>query len=452
MITRLLLCVLPTMVSNGVASDDAARPEIRLTMITGAEVTGPLISFSNELVVLEVDGFPSAIGFDSIETDSACRISFELHTRLRGGRDRLTAADHYALGLFTLRRNRYALARRRFAQAGRLDASYRQRSDDALAAHRRSRRQAAQVPGLEPDDNEAALLAGSASLRSESAGPDEASTGVPGSDIERARPRIIAGYKSVGERIREQVGGDLVLLETPHFLIWTDWAKAEHDALRSWCEAMYTVVSRRFGMPPQANVFPGKCPVFCMRSKKRFRKVARLLDDYDATDALGYTSSSSNGHVHVVVRRQGGSIAGRDAFAATLIHETTHAFLHRYRTYKRVAPWLNEGLANFVAETVLGERCSNAETAAAAARAIVDGGHSIEAIFSNDDALDARYYPVAHSLVAFLIERDAEAFARLIDDIKLGQPVEDALERQYHMNLPALDAEWRRAHRTDKLD
>jgi len=239
---------------------------------------------------------------------------------------------------------------------------------------------------------------------------------------------------------------DVVLLETPHFLIWTDWAKADHGELQKLCEQMYGEVSRRFGLDAQADVFAGKCPVFCLRSRGRFEKAARVLDGYQATDALGYTSASPNGHVHVVVCRQGGWPAGRRAFAGTLVHEATHAFLHRYRSQRHIPAWLNEGLANYIAEAVLQDRCSNGEAADAVARAIAAGGQSLGEIFSDTGPLDARHYPVAHSLVSFLIERDAAAFARLIDDLKDGVATTDALQKHFGFDLTQLEVQWREAH------
>lgn len=434
------LVLLGFLISTSVSSA-ADRPTIPLTMMTGAEITGRLVTFTDELVVLEVDGFPCAIGFDQVVPDSAYQTIFRLRARQRGGSDRLTAADHYAIGLFALRRDRYALAKHRFIDARRLDPSYRSRGDAALQAHRRSRRAAAAGLVQKVDDDDPGTSAGSPTSGLAFTVPDAAPV-----DGESNREEIIAGYKAVGEQIRQRIGKDLVLLETPRFLIWTDWAAAEHDALRTWCEEMYEVVSRQLGMPPQVNVFAGKCPVFCMRSKKRFRKIARLLDNYDGTNALGYTSSNSNGHTHVVVCRQGGSPVGRDAFAATLVHEATHAFLHRYRSGRRLPAWLNEGLANYVAEAVLGDRCSNAETAAAAARAVIVGNYPLDPIFSEKGPLAARYYPVAHSVVSFLIKLDPAAFTRLIDGIKQGTPTEKALEQCYNLNLKTLETEWRGAH------
>ncbi len=415
-------------------------PTVHVEMITGHHVGGRLIEFDDQVLVLEVGGFPCAIGFEQVEFESAYHTLYRLYVHRRGGRDKLTAEDHLRLGRFALERNLEGRARRRFAAAHKLDPSLSKDVEEAWAAHRRAREGALETvfPKEEqpPIEDDALGFTGQNRLSHSDADPARA----------KINAAIVEGYKAVGAQVRDEVGADMVLVETPHFLIWTDWAKAEHPLLRGWCEGMHRAVSSRFGLAPEVNVFAGKCPVFCLRSQRRFQKVARLLDNYDAADALGYTSSSSNGHVHVVVRRQGGSPAGRDAFASTLIHEATHAFLHRYRTGRHVPAWLNEGLANFIAEAVLDERCSNGEAADAVAKAVAAGDYPIADLFS-DEAMEARHYPVAHSLVAFLIDLDAPAFVRLVDDVKLGRTAEEALHRHYRLTFEALERRWREAHR-----
>lgn len=415
--------------------------DIRLN--TGGRVGGVLLGGDADVVLLECDGFPCAFGYDQLLADSAHRTRLAVLSRQRGARDRLTAADHYELGLLALRHRRPAYARRDFAAATRLDESYRGRGAAALDAFRGG----CSPPGGGVTAKPALSFDGDTSSTDITFSPVASSGG--GEDAERAarRAAIVAGYKRVGADIRAQVGSDLVLRETAHFLIWTDWARAEHEALSAWCEGMYASLARRFGVAGRASIFEGKCPVFCLRSRKRFAEVAGLLDGYDVSGALGYTRSDDNGHVHVVVCRQGGSCAARDAFAATLIHEGTHAFLHRYGSSHRLPMWVNEGLANYVADGVLGDRCPNDHAAAATARAVVRGGYDIGPVFAADAMLDARYYAVAHSLVALLIDRDAAGFVGMIDDLKAGATVGSALLERYGLTLETLERAWREAHR-----
>ncbi len=411
---------------------------------TGGQVRGRILDGNDDVVVLECDGFPCAFGYDQLLPDGAYRARLAVLTWLRGGREGITAADHYSLGRLALRHQLAGYANRCFVAATKLDAAYRPRGAEARVEFREARRAAGAGRGEQP-------IAGA---KGSERGADAESAGlvfpngahVRDEDAAR-RAAVIAGYKRVGEDIRRQVGSDLALRETEHFLIWTDWARAERGALESWCEEMYTSLARRFGVSGGESIFAGKCPVYCLRSRKRFTQVAGLLDHYDVRGALGYTSSAPNGHVHVVVCRQGGSLAARDAFASTLIHEGTHAFLHRYRSTRRIPMWLNEGLANCVAEAVLGDRCSNDRAAEAVGRAVVSGGYTYGAMFADSGMLDARYYAVAHGLVAHLIDRDATGLVGMIDDIKLGASGGAALEGRFGLTFESLDRAWRDEHR-----
>jgi hypothetical protein len=255
--------------------------------------------------------------------------------------------------------------------------------------------------------------------------------------------RIVAGYREVAARVAEAASVPMATVETEHFLIFTDFAKGAHGRLGALLEGMYGSVAEMFGVGDGTAVFAGKVPVFCLRTRRAFERVAWVLDDYSAGGALGYTSMDGNGHVHVVMYRQGGSAASRDSFASTLVHEGTHAFLHRYKSVRHVPNWLNEGLADFVAERVLGESCAYGETADATALAVVGGGYSLEGFFSDVGTLDPRYYPVAHSMVRFLVYRDGGAVVKLVDSIKSGVAVESALEAHFGLDFDGLEEAWR---------
>ncbi len=424
------------------AGERPPSPVLQFHLITGGQIIGRMLSATDRSVVVDCDGFPCAFTYDRMLPDSACRTKFFVLSWTRGGRERLTAADHHALGLLALRHNRYTLAKRNFTAAARIDSTHRLLGDRALTEHRRRRRGDASATDDEPKEPVHSAFAGDRGPALDFSLPADLTDPALQELDESRRNRIINAYKKVGRELRERVGSDLVLLETPHFLIWTDWAKAEHSHLRAWCEQMYESLIARFSLPPDAPVFAGKCPVFCLRSRKRFRTVAHLLDDYDVTGALGYTSSDGNGHVHVVVCRQGGSDAARDAFAATLVHEGAHAFLHRYLTTRPLPPWINEGLAELVADAVLGQRCPSREAADAVAREIRRRDLSIQPLFADDHALEARWYPVAHSLVAFLLERDSARFVRWISSLKAGADAETALHEEFRLTFDDLERAW----------
>jgi hypothetical protein len=102
-------------------------------------------------------------------------------------------------------------------------------------------------------------------------------------------------------------------------------------------------------------------------------------------------------------------------------------------------------LAEYIAEQVLGDRCHYGEAADLVARQYANRDIPINGLLRTRGLPKPHEYPVAHSLVAFLIERDAAAFASLIGDLKTGHSVERSLQRNYDgMTFETLTVAWRR--------
>jgi hypothetical protein len=254
-------------------------------------------------------------------------------------------------------------------------------------------------------------------------------------------------YRTFGEKVREVMGKDVVLLESDHFLIWTDWERKYRDRLTGWAETMDAALREQFDLRAADEVFLAKCPVFCWRSKARFQKFARYFDGYAGSNAVGYTRSiEKNGHVHVVLLRQGRKEADFDRFACTLVHEGSHAFMHRLYSTRLIPHWVNEGYAELTAERVLGEHCDAAEKAALLARQFVRYDWPLGGMLDRAAPVEVYEYPLAHSLVTYLEGLGRRRFAGFVKSLKEGRTVAEALAADYDgMTLEQLEANWRAA-------
>ena len=137
---------------------------------------------------------------------------------------------------------------------------------------------------------------------------------------------------------------------------------------------------------------------------------------------MGY----GDGHVRISFFRQ------RDtaAFASLLVHETTHGFLHRYRSPERIPSWLNEGIAETISHRLFpaGENLERLRRHAALnARVAARAPASFFAVAN----IPGPYYPVAYFLTEYMLAQDGERFRALIDAIKDGKPPAEALEEDY---------------------
>jgi hypothetical protein len=166
---------------------------------------------------------------------------------------------------------------------------------------------------------------------------------------------------------------------------------------------------------------------------------------------VGYTRSiEKNGHVHVVLLRQGRSEADFDRFACTLVHEGSHAFMHRLYSTRLIPHWVNEGYAELTAERVLGEHCDTAEKAALLAQQFVRYDWPLGEMLEGLAPIEVHEYPLAHSLVAHLEGLGRPRFTGFVRGLKDGRTTAEALAANYDgMTFAQLEQSWRSAVRSN---
>lgn len=417
------------------------RADLRLR--TGGGLSGPVVDSSDHGLVVVHDHTPHVFAWTELEPDSAYETKGALLALARGGKDRMAAEDYFRLGLFAYRHGLADRAGNCFGRATRLDATYRSRVKSAVAEWKPH--DDARV-GLDAvTDDGAALVENDPVIDPPS---EFLGTGIAPGPLLGRRDEVRHAYDTFGAKVKEVMGQGVTLIETDHFLIWTDWRR-DRDRLGPWCEAMYAALCEQFGLDPADDIFLAKCPIYCWRSKARFQRFARHFDGFKGTGAIGYTRSiAENGHVHVVLLRQGNSPADLDCFACTLVHEGTHAFLHRLHSSALIPHWVNEGYADLVAERVLGDRCPAGENAALLAKQIVRFDWPLGDLLSRTEPIEVHQYPIAHSVVAFLEGKGRDRFAGFIRSLKEGQGIETALDEHYGMaTVDRLEKQWRRSVR-----
>jgi hypothetical protein len=238
-------------------------------------------------------------------------------------------------------------------------------------------------------------------------------------------------------------------IETPHFLIYTDWDPREHDFLRKRCEEAYTVVARQFNQPTTANVFVGKLPIYMFAKQATFARFANEFDEFNAPETvLGYFRSSPTEQGHMAMWKPGigtgiGAGGSKDDamrnWGRTLIHEFSHAFIHRYKSNAPIPRWLNEGTAEVIAQGILPRNNYHAG-ARSAAVAEVD----LMPLFDDELMPGGEYYPVMMTMAEFLLKHDKRKFVALFDEIKAGTEPEAALEKVYGIDHLKLAEGWKR--------
>jgi hypothetical protein len=257
----------------------------------------------------------------------------------------------------------------------------------------------------------------------------------------------IAAAKKKGAEVEAAMGVKFGVIETSHFIIFTDWDKQEYDFLKTNCEGAYEAVSKQFEIPTRDNVFIGKLPVYMFAKKDTFRKYAKDLDNGGdlPEGVLGYYMSYSTGIGHMAMWKPDVKAAGGDRhlaeknWARVLTHEFTHAFVARYRTNGFIPVWLNEGLADTVANHQFPRaNLYNFVRERAQAR------KSLTDLFEAKGFLKGEDYPVVQTVVEAMIAGNPKAFLPYFNDIKDGMKPEEALQKEYKTDQKGLESAWRK--------
>ncbi len=441
-----LAVLLVGLCAAAVAGAPTRTLSVRLHLRTGGVVSGPVVDHTRHGLVVVQDDTPYVFAWNELTTNSAMTTRRSLLAFERGGADRLSAEDHYALGRFALWVGREDIAAGEFSQAGAVDADFGALGRAAIERYHRQNEEREGTPHP---------LASPASVSkhddgsSSNTGPAESGVTsgdaiVPGPSPQR-RSAVREAYETFGRKVQEVLGTEVARVESDHFLLWTDWREAHRERLADWCDAMYVALCRQFGLDPSEDIFLAKCPLYCFRSKQRFQKFAQYFDGYDGSESIGYSRSiEANGHVHVVILRQGRHEADFDRAACTLVHEGTHAFLHRLYGSRLLPPWVNEGLADLTAERVLGDRCPAGENAALLARQYVRHDWPMAGMLESVEPLAVHQYGVAHSVVAHLERLGRARLQGFIKGLKTGGDVPASLGASYDgLTVAGLENGWR---------
>jgi hypothetical protein len=255
----------------------------------------------------------------------------------------------------------------------------------------------------------------------------------------------IATAQKVGGAVGEAMKIKFQEVQTPHFIVFTDWDPREFTFLKTNLEDAYSAVSRQFDIPSRDNVFVGKLPVFMFMDQRDFMRYAQQFDDLPANrNLLGYYASHGDGSGHMAMwkpRQQVSGVQGRSAeeqWAYTLTHEFTHAFVDRYRSNRRIPRWLNEGLAEVIAQSQFPQ--PNRRTFALE---MAQSDAPIDQLFDDEQMPGGEYYPVMQTMVQMLIDENRTLFLKWFDAIKDGEKPEAALKKYFGVDYAGLVSAWK---------
>lgn len=244
---------------------------------------------------------------------------------------------------------------------------------------------------------------------------------------EAERARAVGTLKAFAGKAKRDLEVSLALHETPLFLVYSDLPAAEVAEWTALLERTYRHLADLFGVKRGQNLWRGKALVFVFADGIDYRRFQDRLHDTDPGETLGMCHCLEDGTVRIASYRS----ADRETFAHMLVHETVHGFLHRLRTPADVPSWINEGLAEVVADQLLPRR-GRAERVAEEARRVLRDMDGLGEMFEAD-YIDREQYPVAETLAAFLMRQGERRYVNFLLGIKEGLDWRKCLEKHYDL-------------------
>ncbi|HEY0982141.1 hypothetical protein [Schlesneria sp.] len=246
------------------------------------------------------------------------------------------------------------------------------------------------------------------------------------SDEERAES--IEKSKELFKEARKLFPGhNFLMQETEFYLFFTDLPAEQIAGYLNNLDTMYRQLCLAFGILPDKNIWKGKCPVLAFANAEMYHHFeATVMKNPKSEGTQGLHHGSYDGSVVIVIW------IGKDPayFAATLVHETAHGFVHRMRSNVHIVPWLNEGIAEWIAGVAV-------PGTPAVARRQSDGiaflrmNRTMGGFFQKVDGLTPTDYGIASSLTEFMLQTDANLYRAFLTAIKDGYPLDEALKLTY---------------------
>jgi len=250
----------------------------------------------------------------------------------------------------------------------------------------------------------------------------------------------IEEYKKIAAEVAKVYPG-MALQETEHFLFLTNIPAQQVVPYIANLDNMYEWMCKTYNIKKNTRVWKGKALVVAFLAQEQFMDFERrFMGTPVPAGVYGICHQKQNGDVLIACYR-----GNRQAdFAQMLVHETSHGFIHRYKTPVHFPNWVNEGMADYIGLAMV-PACKSIKRAELEAIQIMRQTGSMGGDFFTKSHLDAWQYGVASNLCEFMIRSDPKAYVNFIEGMKEGLTWQESLEEAYNATPEQLVASYGRA-------
>jgi hypothetical protein len=242
------------------------------------------------------------------------------------------------------------------------------------------------------------------------------------------------------------------LYETKYFLFVSNIPAQQVTPYAASLDRMYEFMSKLYGVTRDHKVWlGGKAPIFAFLEKEEFDNFEeRFFPEtreqiHELTKIYGLSHLSKNGEVVISCYR------GNDPndFGQMIVHETSHGFIHRYKTKAPLPNWVDEGMADLVGAEMVPASTAVRNREMRAVQQIAQQ-HSLGGMFSAD-RIEGWQYGAASNLNRFLLQSSRQNYVRFIEALKEGEKWEEAIHEAYRSTPEQLLSDYGRAIRVPDL-
>jgi hypothetical protein len=248
-------------------------------------------------------------------------------------------------------------------------------------------------------------------------------------------------------RTRKMINEVLALLpgtrvyETDHFLFTSNIPADQVKPYVTYLDKMYDWMCELYGVPAGTRVWlGGKAPIFAFQTQDQFVAFEAKFFAVSAQDSqhmYGLCHQNTRGDVVIAC------FSGEDPndFGQMLVHETSHGFIHRYKTKARLPSWVNEGMAELIGAEMV-PKSTAVKNKERAALAILQERHSLGGDFFTAEPIHDWQYGIASSLNRFLLKTNQQNYVRFIEGLKGGMTWPAALQQAFNGTPEQLVAQY----------
>ena len=236
---------------------------------------------------------------------------------------------------------------------------------------------------------------------------------------------------------------DAAVYETAEFTFCSNMPRNQVGPYVASLDRLYDMMSTMYGIKKGTPVWLGKCLVVAFIERSQFLEFEKTAFQYTPPEGTyGLCHELPGGRVVMSCYRGNNP----NDFAHMLVHETSHGFNYRYRTQRQLLSWVDEGMAEWIGETLV--RTSNAVRLEASKRRSVPCRPRTACRASwtpSGSSTSSNSYGMASSLTTFLVRADQKKYVAFIDGIKEGKSWQESLKDSYHATVEQMVTEFGRS-------